>query len=160
MPDYICTLQHTLPTEVKSRVVIITLKSKFLSDILVFLWQHITQRVHSVWCAMKSKKSNTLKRLLSPYLVISSKNRVRSAWSELAAFRANTSKLQRSTSWGGGEESDYVIDAYLRCVYTIPCFVMSDLLHKHAAHGEIYDQWRLTLRQFTTAAGWSGMAAV
>lgn len=47
---------------------------------------------------MKSKKSNTLKRLLSPYLVISSKNRVRSAWSELAAFRANTSKLQRSTS--------------------------------------------------------------
>lgn len=47
----------------------------------------------------RDPKIKTLKRLLSPYLVISSKTRVCSAWSELAEFRANTSKLQRSTSW-------------------------------------------------------------
>lgn len=38
--------------------------------------------------------------------------------------------------------------------------VMSDLLSKHTMSGEIYGETRLTLRQFTTAAGWSGMAAV
>ena len=62
-------------------------------------------------------KSNTLNRLLRPYLVISSKNRVCRAWSELAEFRANTSKFQRSTSWKKGGESDCVIDAYFWCVY-------------------------------------------
>lgn len=38
--------------------------------------------------------------------------------------------------------------------------VMSDLLSKHTMSGETYGEMRLTLRQFTTAAGWSGMAAV
>lgn len=68
------------------------------------------------------KKIKTLKRLLSPYLVISSKKRVCSAWSELAEFRANTSKLQRSTSCEGGG-SDCNIDAYLCCVYGPLCDV-------------------------------------
>lgn len=44
-------------------------------------------------------------------------------------------------------------------VCMIPC-VMSNLLHKHLVNGEIYSETGLTLRQFTTAAGWSGMAAV
>lgn len=37
---------------------------------------------------------------------------------------------------------------------------MSDFLSKHAMSGETDGQMSLTLRQFTTAAGWSGMAAV
>lgn len=59
----------------------------------------------------KKTLHETLNLLFSPYLAISSKNSACSAWSELAAFRAKTSKLQRSTSWHESARSDGVIDA-------------------------------------------------
>lgn len=71
----------------------------------------------------RDPKTKTLKRLLSPYLVISSKTRVCSAWSELAEFRANTSKLQRSTSWEGDQS---------RRRYEFPPVWCPTFLAKHA----------------------------
>lgn len=100
-------------------VIIITRLSHFSSNMLKLL--PFYNDVLSGECS-EIKKIKTLKRLLSPYLVISSKKRVCSAWSELAEFRANTSKLQRSTSCEGGE-SDCIIDAYLWCVYDPLCDV-------------------------------------
>lgn len=68
----------------------------------------------------RDPKIKTLKRLLSPYLVISSKTRVCSAWSELAEFRANTSKFQRSTSCEGDQSKTTLLMLGARRACTTP----------------------------------------
>lgn len=67
---------------------------------------------------------------------------------------------QNSSGQHPVKEGEVTVILMHTCVVCmVPC-VMSDLLHKHPVNSEIYSETGLTLRQFTTAAGWSGMAAV
>ena len=160
MPDYICHYNTHFPQNQRKQGQewsyywkISNPKHWHSSIITYYLWSAMftlhdeIQKLKDLKSAVEAISGDQLKEQ-------SLQSVIRAGWVQSKHVKAPTVNILRK-KWGKCLRYWCILVVCIRFL-----FVMSDLLQKHTTCREMCDQWGLTLRQFTTAAGWSGMAAV